>query len=49
MALWKKLGVKKAHLVSHDMGDSILTEVIALKEKNMLSGHLEKDFFAVYS
>ena len=47
MALWKKLGIKRAHLVSHDMGDSILTEVLALKEKNMLTGLLSKDFFAV--
>ena len=49
MALWKKLGVKRAHIVSHEMGDSVLTEVIALKEKDMLSGHFEKDFFAVLS
>ena len=42
-----QLGVKRAHIVSHDMGDSVLTEIITLKEKNMLEGQLRKDFFKV--
>ena len=29
------------------MGDSVLTEVITLKEKNMLDGKLNKDFIRV--
>ena len=47
MSLWMQLGVKRAHIVSHDMGDSVLTEIITLKEKNMLDGKLSKDFFKV--
>ena len=47
VSLWMQLGVKRAHIVSHDMGDSVLTEIITLKEKNMLDGKLSKDFFKV--
>ena len=47
VSLWEELGIKRAHIVSHDMGDSVLTEVITLKEKNMLDGKLNKDFFRV--
>lgn len=28
LALWTKLGIEKAHVVSHDMGDSVLTEIL---------------------
>ena len=28
LALWSKLGIEKAHVVSHDMGDSVLTEIL---------------------
>ena len=45
--LWKQLGIKRAHLVSHDMGDSVLTEVLALRKKSMLGGQLNPDFFEV--
>ena len=47
--LWRKLGVKRAHLVSHDMGDSVLTEVLTLRDKTMLDGKLSNDFFKVFS
>ena len=47
MLLWKQLGIKRAHLVSHDMGDSVLTEVLALRQKSMLGGQLNPDFFEV--
>ena len=42
-----QLGISRAHIVSHDMGDSVLTEIITLKEKNMLEGKFRKDFFKV--
>ena len=29
LALWSLLGIEKAHVVSHDMGDSVLTEILA--------------------
>ena len=47
VSLWMQLGISRAHIVSHDMGDSVLTEIITLKEKNMLEGKLRKDFFKV--
>ena len=47
VSLWEELGIKRAHIVSHDMGDSVLTEIITLKEKNMLNGKLNQNFFRV--
>ncbi len=29
MALWQKMGIQKAHLIGHDYGTSVLTEIIA--------------------
>lgn len=29
LAIWRKLGIKKAHIVSHDMGDSIVAEILS--------------------
>jgi len=36
LALWSLLGIEKAHVVSHDMGDSVLTEILARLERGML-------------
>jgi len=36
LALWTKLGIEKAHVVSHDMGDSVLTEILTRLERGAL-------------
>ncbi len=46
LELWRQIGIKRAHLVAHDMGDSILTEILARRQKNMLPDYF-KDFFQV--
>uniref|UniRef100_F6SSA8 AB hydrolase-1 domain-containing protein n=1 Tax=Ciona intestinalis TaxID=7719 RepID=F6SSA8_CIOIN len=35
LATWEMFGIKKAHVVSHDMGDSILTEILARRHRSM--------------
>ena len=42
--LWRQLGIRKAHLISHDMGDSVLTEILTRHQKKTLPGYFE-DFF----
>ena len=44
--LWRQLGITKAHLVSHDMGDSVLTEILSRRDRNVLPDYF-KDFFQV--
>jgi len=44
LALWTILDIKRAHVVSHDMGDSVLTEILARLERKMLPDRF-KDFF----
>ena len=46
LALWRKLGVKSAHLVAHDMGDSVLTEILSRRDRNMLPDYFN-EFFKV--
>ena len=29
LTAWQQAGIKNAHLVAHDMGDTILTEILA--------------------
>mmetsp|Transcript_5243 Transcript_5243/g.7360 ORF Transcript_5243/g.7360 Transcript_5243/m.7360 type:complete len:342 (-) Transcript_5243:493-1518(-) len=36
LELWRKLGVKEAHLLAHDMGDSVATEILARRDKELL-------------
>ena len=36
LQVWKKLGVKGGHLLSHDMGDSVATELIARHVSSIL-------------
>lgn len=47
LALWRQLGIKKAHVVSHDMGDSILTEILARRHRRMLPSYFDNFFQSV--
>ncbi|MCZ6507143.1 MAG: alpha/beta hydrolase [Acidobacteria bacterium] len=40
LRLWHKLGVRRGHLVAHDYGTSIATELLALRERDLLPMHL---------
>lgn len=42
-AVWKELGVTGGHLLSHDMGDSVSTEIVARRENGLLPGFLSED------
>ena len=46
LSLWQTLGIEKAHLVAHDMGDSVLTEILARRDRGALPDHF-KNFFQV--
>ena len=46
LTLWRKLGIAKAHIVSHDMGDSVMTEILTRKMNGQLPDYF-KDFFQV--
>eukprot|EP01129_Flabellula_baltica_P011128 TRINITY_DN4806_c0_g1_i3.p1 TRINITY_DN4806_c0_g1~~TRINITY_DN4806_c0_g1_i3.p1 ORF type:complete len:357 (-),score=54.22 TRINITY_DN4806_c0_g1_i3:93-1163(-) len=44
LKLWMHLGVRHAHVVSHDMGDSVLTEILYRRDIGVLpSGSIEFD------
>lgn len=43
--IWKKLEIKSGHLVSHDMGDSVLTEIISRRQRGFLNNYYNNDFF----
>ncbi|XP_077976384.1 putative hydrolase LipZ [Styela clava] len=47
LALWRHLGIKRAHIVSHDMGDSILTEILARRDRKMLPSYFDDYFQSV--
>ena len=38
---------RKAHLVSHDMGDSILTEILSRRNRGMLPEYFDEFFQSV--
>ena len=46
LELWRNLGLQAAHVVAHDMGDSVLAEILTRKVKNQLPIYF-KDFFKV--
>ena len=46
LLLWQQLGIKSAHLVAHDMGDSVLTEILARRQNKILPDHFD-GFFKV--
>ena len=33
LQLWRQLGIARAHVVGHDMGDSVLTEILSRRER----------------
>lgn len=35
-AVWQQMGVKGGHMLSHDMGDSVATEIVARQENNLM-------------
>jgi len=45
--LWMELGIESAHIVSHDMGDSILTEILARYERGVLPDHFNHFFKSI--
>jgi pimeloyl-ACP methyl ester carboxylesterase len=36
IGLWRELGIRRAHLVAHDYGTSVATEIIARRERGLL-------------
>lgn len=45
--LWKELKIKKAHIVAHDVGDSILTEILARRYRGFLLPYFDQFFSSV--
>ena len=45
LELWRQLKVHSAHIVSHDMGDSIVTEILSRRQRNMLPSQISNEFF----
>ena len=45
LELWRQLKISSAHIVSHDMGDSIVTEILSRRQRNMLPSQITNDFF----
>ena len=37
-AVWKYFGIKGGHMLSHDMGDSVATEIVARHENDVMPG-----------
>ena len=40
---WRALGVRGGHVLGHDMGDSIVSELVARRERGLLPGWLDGD------
>merc|ERR1712215_252114 len=45
--LWKELGIQSAHIVSHDMGDSVLTEILSRYQRGILPDHFNNFFKSI--
>lgn len=41
LALWRALGIQRAHLVAHDYGTSVATELLARRERGLLPIELD--------
>ena len=41
------LGVESAHIVAHDMGDSVVTEILARHQRHQLPSHFQQFFRSV--
>jgi len=46
LELWRQLSVSRARIVAHDMGDSVITEILARYERGLLPPPFTRDFFA---
>lgn len=47
LAVWRHVGIKNAHVISHDMGDSIITEILARRYRKMLPSDFDHFFQSV--
>ncbi len=47
LELMQILNIKSAHIVAHDMGDSVLTEILSRRHLRLLPARFTKDFFKV--
>ena len=47
LELWRQLKIRSAHIVAHDMGDSVITEILSRRQRNMLPSQIGNDFFKV--
>ena len=47
LELLRQLNIKSAHIIAHDMGDSILTEVLIRRHLNLLPDHFNTFFKSV--
>ena len=36
IGLWRKLGIRRGHIIAHDYGTSVATELLALRERGLL-------------
>ena len=48
LELFRQLEIKTAHMVAHDMGDSVLTEIILRKHLKLLPNHFD-EFFKTFT
>ena len=44
LAVWKYFGVKGGHLLAHDMGDSVATELLARQQEKSIPSWFSEDF-----
>jgi len=49
LSIWSALGVKGGHVVAHDMGDSVATEIVARRDRRSLPDQFGGDFFKSFS
>lgn len=47
LVVWKALGIKGGHLLAHDMGNSVATEMVARYEQNLLPNWFSDGFQSV--
>lgn len=47
LELWRMSGIKKAHIVAHDMGDSVVTEILTRYQQKLLPEHFNTFFKSV--
>lgn len=45
LAVWKALGVKRCHVAAHDMGDSVLAELLTRQARGLLPDRFQSGFF----